>query len=193
MKILSSLAQRPAVGQTVCGDAVAIIEGKPFVVAIADGLGHGPGAAEASTTFCNFVTEHAEEPLESLMLAANRALTSTRGAAAAILRIDQEQEKLSFVGIGNIELRAIGHYKSSCPAICLPGIVGRPLRRVKAFEAEIHIGDTLALFTDGISTRFELKQYRRIQFCDIASTIMQERGKDHDDATCLVLSSVKDE
>ncbi len=187
MKIITALAQRPAVGQTICGDAVAIYEGKPYIVAIADGLGHGAGASEASQAFCQFVGEHKDLPLDNLMSRATKAIASTRGAAAAILSIDQETNKLSFVGIGNIELRAIGHFNSSCPAICLPGIVGRSLRRVKVFTDEFFPGDTLILFSDGISTRFELQEFKRKSAEEIANTLMSERGKDHDDATCLVL------
>src|SRR5512145_1114262 len=103
-------AQRPARGETVCGDAVSVVEvNESILVAVADGLGHGPHAAEASRGFCGVVERYGSLPLRDVMTLGAEAIACTRGAAAALLRLDRASGTGSFLGIGNIELRALAH------------------------------------------------------------------------------------
>jgi len=147
MDILTATAGRAAAGETVSGDmAACFVDGPSVTVALADGLGHGPRAAEAATAFCAFVAERQGDAVDRILHGATRALAKTRGAAAAVLRIDGDAGTATFGGIGNIELRQLGGSASHCPAVCLPGIVGRQLRRVKAFSFDVAPGTTLVLF-----------------------------------------------
>ena len=46
--LMSGVVKAPARGETVCGDAVTVIDGERGpVIVMADGLGHGPAAAES--------------------------------------------------------------------------------------------------------------------------------------------------
>ena len=63
-------AQRPIVGGDICGDAIAVMPRPAGVlVAVADGLGHGPQAHEAAVTFCSYAEAHRNVPLEAIIVA----------------------------------------------------------------------------------------------------------------------------
>lgn len=70
---------------------------------LADGLGHGPKAAEASVLFCERVRKVAREGPLTVLHDADRALAATRGAVGVVVRVDCARGLLKFAGIGNIE------------------------------------------------------------------------------------------
>lgn len=178
-------AQRPIRTETVCGDAFVVFPGEWITVAVADGLGHGPEAAEAAHAFCEYVGAHASEGLEEILRGATAALSDTRGAAAALIRIADQLQCLSFAGIGNVELQAAS--RRPIRPVCTPGIVGRPLRKVLEFNYELTRGDLLAIYSDGISGRFALGSYGHLDAQSMAEAILADHGKHHDDATCVVV------
>ena len=159
-----------------------------IIFAVADGLGHGVEAAEASRAFCDFISKSVDEDIPELFGRASKAISSTRGAAAAIVRIDRETGILSFVGIGNIELQALS--RKPIRPVCTPGIVGRPLRTVKQYDYSISSGDVIVLYSDGISSRLTLSNYRNLTPQEMADAILKDHGKYHDDATVLVVKIV---
>jgi len=180
-----AFAQRPCRGETICGDAFTEIREPGLLVALADGLGHGPLANEASEAFCAHVRRNTGQRLEQLMHGATRAIAGTRGAAAAVMRIDEDAGQLSFAGVGNVELQSV----SQVPIrpVCTPGIVGRPLRKVVTYRYEIQPGDLLVMYSDGISSRFDLKKFKRFEPQEIVDQLLEEHGKHHDDATVLAV------
>jgi serine/threonine protein phosphatase PrpC len=184
MNVEIAIATRPMMGESANGDSVVTVRGDSIVIAVADGLGHGPIAAEASALFCGFVRENPALDLERLMRDGSEHISRTRGAAAAVVRISPEAETLSFVGVGNIELQAVS--RDHIRPVCMPGIVGRPIRKVIEFGYRFGPGDLLAVFSDGISSRFDLKDYRDLLAQECADTILERHGKHHDDATCVI-------
>lgn len=180
------IAHRPCLGETVCGDASAVIELEGVTtLALADGLGHGPGAAKAAQRFCRLVGEHGGRDLEALMYELHGGLRGTRGAAGAVLRFDSQRDTLEFVGIGNIDVRAASD--RSIGAVSLPGVLGHQMRKVRVFEFGLCAGDAFFIFSDGISGRFEPWDYRRLEAGAAAEKILVEHGKSNDDASCIVV------
>jgi serine/threonine protein phosphatase PrpC len=179
------VAQRPAIHERICGDDSTIVRGEDTLIAVADGLGHGPKAAEASQAFCRYVREHASEGLEDIILGASHQIRRTRGAACALLRIDAHEKVLTFAGVGNIELHAMS--RKPIHPISMPGIVGKRIQKVQPFECELNPGDLLAMVSDGISSRLDLRPLKDLSVQEIADTLMKTHGKDHDDATCIVI------
>ena len=179
-------AQRPAVGETVCGDAYVMVErGARKLIAVVDGSGHGPLAAEAAHLFRDFVSLHAAEPLELLFLGAHAALADTRGAAASILRVDESSGALEFAGIGNVHV--VAQSASAIHPAPQPGILGRRFRHAKVLPFSVARGDTLVMFSDGISSRVQLAPYLHLDPDAMARAILAEHGASHDDATCVAL------
>lgn len=180
-----SVLTRAYPGELTCGDTHLIVQGQEgTVIALSDGLGHGPSAALASKAFCDFVKERPDDPLDHLIESASRALHATRGAAAALVRISRGGGVLSFCGIGNVELQAVS--RQAIRPVSLPGIVGRKIRKAKTFDYPIHKGDFFALYSDGISSRVELSKYRALPLQDAAKKIVAEHGKNTDDVSVVV-------
>src|SRR5262249_47377740 len=136
MGFVARAAFRAAHGEEVCGDAWRAIErdGR-LLVAVADGLGHGPAAREAAEQFCALAEARYAEPLEAVLSVARGALSSTRGAAAALLALDLDRATVSFSGLGNVSVVAFGG--SALSAVSMPGILGRRALRMRTFAAPL--------------------------------------------------------
>ena len=178
--------QRPAAGQLVCGDVFSVLTSGPrTTLAVADGLGHGPKAADAAKAFCAYAESHKEEGLEVILRGAHRHLTHSRGAAGALVRIDEQRREIEFSGVGNIELRAQSRQRIT--PVSVPGALGINLRKTLLFRYEISEGDILTVFSDGMSTRMEIHRYRHLAPQKMAEALLDAYGKHHDDVTCLVI------
>ena len=179
-------ASRPAVGQTVCGDAFEIT---PFAhgitICLADGLGHGPEARAAADVACRYARAHADEPLEALMRGMDRELAGTRGAAVSTLVLEPAARRALFAGVGNVELRTVARAHISPPT--MPGILGHRVRRMRVWEYPLAEGDMFVLMSDGISSRFELEPLARLEAQALAEHVVATHHKAHDDACCVVV------
>ena len=143
----------PKIGQPVSGDAYEIIESDGAVlVALADGLGSGPLAAQAAQSAMAVVRSNAQASLPDLLHLCHRALLGTRGVVMALLRIAPMWGRVSFAGVGNIECTTVT--ASGFKPLAAYGIVGRRLPNPRPFEGVYTPGDLFALSTDGISTKF---------------------------------------
>jgi phosphoserine phosphatase RsbX len=177
---------RAKVGESACGDAwVAVDHEGSTLIALADGLGHGPEAARAAKAACDHVAAHPGPDLNQLMKGCDRALASTRGAALSLLYFDRERHELTHAGVGNVELQAVSRAAIHPPNS--PGVVGIRLRRIMVSVFALSPGDLLAVFTDGVSSRYRLEAYRALPVQAAAEAIVREHGKDHDDASCLII------
>jgi serine/threonine protein phosphatase PrpC len=185
MNLTICTAQRAYAGETVCGDAYAVVRGVRTLIALADGLGHGPAAAEAAESFCRFVADRPGSGLRQLLEQASEEIAKTRGAVAALLRIDRSRGEIEFAGIGNIEVQAVS--REPIRPISAAGIVGRRIRKLQVFRYRIHRGDLLIAYTDGISSRFSLGDYAELEEQALADKVLADHGKLHDDATCVVI------
>jgi phosphoserine phosphatase RsbX len=186
MSVCFGIAQRPCEGETVCGDAYTTdrLDGGALV-SVVDGLGHGPKASEAAAAFTDALNEDRSLSVQLMMEEAHRRLSGTRGAAAAILRLDAGTRRVSFTGVGNIEMHAVSDVKMQ--PVCAPGIVGHRLRKMLSFEFELPSAALIALCSDGISSRLRLSEYAHLDPQQIADAILEQHGKFHDDATCVVV------
>jgi hypothetical protein len=179
-------AQRPAIGETRCGDVYAVVRrGQQVLIALADGLGHGAEAERAARTFCGHVEEVAAGPLEAILASADRAVAGTRGVAAALLRLDPPGH-FEFAGVGNVALRV--HGRRPVHPISAAGTLGRRgNHRLRCERFAISDGDLLVMHTDGVSGRFELDGLGGEPPGRIAHALLDAHGRAHDDATCLVV------
>jgi serine phosphatase RsbU (regulator of sigma subunit) len=177
---------RPANGETVCGDAYRLIVAPGrWLLCVADGLGHGPAAEIAASAACNHCESHATDRLESLFVSLESALATSRGAAVSILDFDPTSGRVRFAGVGNVELRSSGT-KRFAP-LTTAGIVGRRPRAPIVSEERLASGDLLVMFTDGVSSRFELQAYAQLSAQAAADEIVAKHQKSHDDSLCVAL------
>ena len=90
-------------GNTECGDSYFYkVTEDYFLCVLADGLGSGKYANEASEAVVEVVEQNHEKDLETLMELSNKALYHKRGAAVSILKVYFEKNEFVYSGVGNI-------------------------------------------------------------------------------------------
>lgn len=174
----------PARGEHASGDAIYLRQdADALFFCVIDVLGHGPRAAEVA----GLAAEHLDSLDANLgatecMQSLHAALRGTRGAAATLgIVVDH---RIQGCGVGNVELRTT----SRSPAIMLsPGILGQHIRSLRCFEGSVAPGDRLICFSDGISQRLALSDFRHMDAKATCEVIMQRHRRAHDDASVLVI------
>jgi serine/threonine protein phosphatase PrpC len=178
--------QRPCEGETACGDGFSteLLE-SGLLVSVVDGLGHGPHAEEAAIAFLDHVASDTSRSLIDIMASAREQLSSTRGAAAALLRFNFEARRVEFTGVGNIAMHSVADV--AMHPVSAPGIVGKPVRKLLPFQFDLPGSALVALCSDGISSRLRLEEFEGLDVQAIAEAILELHGKYYDDATCVVV------
>jgi serine/threonine protein phosphatase PrpC len=173
-------------GEGVNGDAYLIkLWGSHVLIALIDGLGHGVDAALASTEAKKFVEEHFETDIGDIMLGLHEYLRKTRGAVVGLARIDQAEKKFSYCGVGNIEIQVLS--EPPMHPTSLEGVVGMNMIRIKKFEYHYNSLKFAVLYSDGISSTFDLPSDQRfIEPQKTAEFILNECGSRLDDATVII-------
>ncbi len=188
LEIDVAIRHRPMPGEEKCGDrALSWVDGNMHLIAVIDGLGHGPLAALAADAAATYLHEQRKLELTALFAGCDRALRNTRGAMLTVVRIDQSTGRAWHAAIGNVEARLVG--PGDVPLLTTPGIVGARSRSVNVRSFELLPGSTLILHTDGISNHFPITQLHGRQARVIADELLREHAKDHDDAGCAVIVS----
>lgn len=183
----------PVAGERDCGDSWLIVEGRDrMLVAVVDGLGHGPEAALASSVAVRVIRERSDASPAVLVEAAHAALRSTRGAALAIAEVRPAQGTLAFAGVGNVS--AAIHGRSGPRSLASHnGTVGHVMRKVQQFEYDWPEKATLVIHTDGINTHWRLDAYPGLALRDpslLAATLFRDAARGRDDATVVVAREV---
>lgn len=184
---------RPLSGEGACGDTAAhrLTRGT-HVAMVADGLGHGPLAAEASRRAAEVLLASDSTSPATLLERIHLALRGTRGAAVSVIGYDPAAATVSHAGIGNIVVRLVGSGGiRTLPT--QPGIVGHrsPQPREQSFAAA---GASAAvLHSDGLSQRWSLDDvpgvldHRPAVGCAV---LLRAAASRRDDAGVLVLRTV---
>lgn len=163
------------------------------LVGVIDGLGHGPRAHEASTTARDYIESHVEEPLGSIFRGTDRACRGTRGVVMALAKFDWTAESITFANVGNINVRVAGPEWTGF--IVSRGVIGGNNPEVSVVTRDWQPSFTLALFSDGISARWEWQDIRNGEpdsAVTLANRLLEEYGKSDDDATALVVTQTND-
>lgn len=176
---------RPYKGLSICGDSFVIEQYNGTVLAaVIDGLGHGYESSVAATRAVEVIRESVDLSVDAILQRCHKELRVTRGAAVGILKIEEEGAG-EFCGIGNIEVQALNGQAPS--VFCLAGIVGHNVRASKVMPFTMKPGDIYCVMSDGISTRGNLKACLPGAPETVARRIVESWGKDHDDATAVIL------
>lgn len=181
-----AFAVRPMPGEQACGDLAAVWDdGDAVLVAVIDGLGHGPLAAAASEAAAAYVSAHRSEGLVALISGCDRAIRATRGVVMTLLRLTRSTGAACHAAIGNVEARLVSDV--DVPLLTTPGVVGARLRRLTERNFVLSRGSTLILYTDGVSSRFRADELHGRSAEAIVRELLRHHAKDHDDAGCAVI------
>src|SRR3954465_996572 len=97
-----------APGERVCGDVWAFaLEGDKATVIVADGLGHGPDAAEASAAAIEVFAANPLLAPGQMLGRIHGRLRATRGAAVTIVQADVASASVRSAGAGNVVGRLV--------------------------------------------------------------------------------------
>jgi anti-sigma regulatory factor (Ser/Thr protein kinase)/serine/threonine protein phosphatase PrpC len=188
-------ATRPHPGMTANGDAFVIKHwDEGTLVAVIDGLGHGPFAQRAAQTARQYVERHVDQPLDVIFRGVGRACRATRGVVMALARFDWGGTRLTFASIGNIEVRAFGSVEPMDFAI-RRGIVGVNAPNPVVTQHRWQPNHVLVLHSDGLTTRWRWEDFRDLGSASasvVARRLLQALAKDDDDATVLVVKGRDD-
>ena len=155
---------------------------------VADGLGHGPGAAHAAAAISNtFDDERSLAPAQFLGAAHQRA-KGTRGAAVAMAQLDLSTRRVEHAGIGNISgILVDGEIVKGM--FSHNGTAGVLVRKMQAFEYIWPVGGLLVMHSDGLQSRWSLASYPGLQArhpAVIAAVLARDFSRGRDDLTVLV-------
>jgi anti-sigma regulatory factor (Ser/Thr protein kinase) len=180
----------PIAGEEECGDNWGVsFRQSGISVVVADGLGHGPEAAVASTAAVGVSLDFDKGPPGARLEDAHAALRSTRGAALAVADIDAYEGKLVFAGVGNIAASIVGT-GARRHLLSHNGIVGSNLRKVQEFQQPWDSSSLLILASDGINTRWDLDPYPGLVFSHasvIAAILYRDFSRGRDDSSVVVV------
>lgn len=179
----------PKKGEEVCGDAwMAALGREQVTLCVADGLGHGTGAATASSAAMRVIDNQPHAPLDQLMQDMHGALRPTRGAAVGLARIEMNAGRLDFAGVGNIAGTIVDD-AGSRRTLSINGIVGHEMRRLQSYSYPWTNSAVLVLQSDGVSASWNPSHYPGLTQHDpalIAAVLYRDHCRGTDDATVVV-------
>ena len=179
----------PYPGELACGDAWSFIQSEARTIYIvADGLGHGPLAAEAAQEAIHIFRSESEQSPESILMEIHRRITHTRGAAVAIAEILHAKNVVNYVGIGNITaaIHTLGKTRS---LVSMNGIIGHSVSKFQTLTYPWNEDSLLIMHSDGITARSGLEQYPGLASRHpalMAAVLYRDFHRQNDDATVLV-------
>lgn len=183
----------PYPGELVCGDAWAVaVEPSRIAILVADGLGHGIDAAQASGMAVRELREQSQLQPAELLALIHESLKRSRGAAVALAAIDRVGGVLEFVGIGNI-MASIMQGSTRKQLVSHNGIVGSNMRKVQQFAVPWSEDALCILCSDGIATQWSLDSYPGLVACHpslIAGILYRDFARGRDDVTVLVVRQI---
>ncbi len=176
-------------GEQVCGDDWSVsLEPDRFGLLVADGLGHGPLAAEAATAAVGSFDAHAQDEPRRQLEHVHQALAGTRGAAVATARYDVSQRRLSYAGVGNISGTLLSA-TTSRGLFSHNGTLGVQARRIQQFEYPCEEPCLLILHSDGLQSRWNFDKYPGLTNrhpAIVAGLLYRDFDRGRDDVTVVV-------
>jgi anti-sigma regulatory factor (Ser/Thr protein kinase) len=181
----------PKKGETICGDSCGFrkLDHGRVSLMIADGLGHGPLAHEASRAAVRAFESEKYISLTDTMERVHLALKPTRGAAVAIAELDAAQECVTYTGVGNIAGTILSMSKP-VHMVSMNGTMGAGTPHFRMFTYPWKPGSTLVMNSDGLKTQWQLDAYAGIMEKHpalIAGVLFRDFYRDTDDVTVAAL------
>lgn len=176
-------------GQESCGDDWAVArDGAGTNIVVADGLGHGPSAAEAARQAVRVFHERVAQSPGDVLEATHAALRATRGAAVAVVAIDAGRALVRFAGVGNIGATVVSAVGTRS-LVSHNGIVGHRMRTVQEFTCPWPSDGLAVLHSDGLQTHWKLDAYPDLAQRHpslIAGVLYRDFARGRDDVTVVV-------
>jgi anti-sigma regulatory factor (Ser/Thr protein kinase) len=182
-----SLAAR---GERVCGDGWSFaVDGAFTSMMVADGLGHGPDAAEAAQVALATFADAPDASPRTQLERAHEALKRTRGAAVMVLHADGKAGTVRSAGAGNVMARLVSG-TADRTILCQHGTAGVTIRTPDETNTAWPPHAMLVVFSDGIESRWQAGLLAPVLGRDptlAAALVVRDHCRGRDDATVAVL------
>ncbi len=180
----------PLASEQTCGDAWAVITVEPgrALVIVADGLGHGELAFEASAEAIRVAKKNCQLAPKEILELMHQQLRSTRGAAVGIADLNFNLQSVCYAGIGNIAGSIVASQSRSM--VSYSGIVGHQIRKIQEFTYPFPANATLILSSDGLATQWKIDRYPGLIFKHpslIAGVLYRDFKRLRDDVSVVVV------
>ena len=192
--IVLGVVSRAVANETVSGDAWSVRPTPDGVLLfLADGLGHGQLAADASGKAVATFAESLDTALIVILEQIHAALKGTRGAAIAVAHVDYAQGICHFGGIGNVAGRVISPEVTS-HMVSHVGTAGYEARRFQEFSYPLPSSAAVILHSDGLTSSWRLNSYNNLLIRDpavIAGVLYRDATRGRDDV-CVMVAKRRD-
>ncbi len=188
-----AILARACQGETVIGDdALFVRRGEGLLLAVADGLGHGTPAQEASGLAMATVRGSSTTSPRELLQLCQTALERTRGAVMSIVFLPEGGADLVHAGVGNIGCRLYRN-RTATRFGGSSGFIGQPgsARRFREEQAPVGGRQVLLMHSDGLPSRVDLAAedaLLREPPLIVAHRLMADHARTDDDVLVLVAS-----
>lgn len=180
----------PYPGEEMSGDAwISYGAHNVLRLLLADGLGHGVFAHEASSAATDRRSISRFDSPVGLMEALHVKLRPTRGAAASAAFVDLDNRNVKFCGVGNVAgmVLAPGGRRQMVSG---NGTLGRESRRLQEFTYPLAEACSLiVLHSDGLSSNWSLDKYPGLFQSHpsvVAAVLYRDYRRTRDDASVVV-------
>ncbi len=187
MALNTGYVARPCKGETLCGDVGRVWQlPTRCVLALADGLGHGPHAAHAALLAMECIAQNLHLECQALFAACDERLRHSRGAVLAVAVIDLDSNLLTLGSIGNIRSKLFTPARNVRLGAGR-GIVGAGFKWTPPDQVPLSNGDTLLMFSDGVAEEATVQaDYLNAPPQQLAQDMLAQWGRHDDDASVLV-------
>jgi anti-sigma regulatory factor (Ser/Thr protein kinase) len=173
-------------GEEVCGDGWGARKDADMTTFImADGLGHGLYAHEASAAAVRAFDQYGDRPLSEVLEFIHGALRPTRGAAVSVARV--EASRVQFAGVGNVA-GVVSAAGTTRKMISHNGTLGHIAKRFQTFDYPVAGPPLVILHSDGLGTSWNLDKYPGLAMQDpalVAAVLYRDFTRGRDDVTVL--------
>jgi negative regulator of sigma-B (phosphoserine phosphatase) len=187
-----AVAGLPMPGETISGDQHLLHEVPTgALVAVVDGIGHGPEAEMAAKRCTDTLARHAGVGVLSLVRRCHDALIGTRGVVMSLASIDARDDTLTWLAVGNVAGLLVRANPQAVPReeslLARGGVLGLTLPLLHASMTSMVRGDTIVLATDGVRQGFTESIALNLTPAQLARRILNEHARMTDDALVMVV------
>jgi hypothetical protein len=182
-------AKAPARGFRDSGDEFCV---RPFenrtMIAVLDGLGHGPDAASVSRQGVRLLEQAQTHDVLKLVRTCHDGLRGSRGLVMSLAMFDEAADTMTWLGVGNVcGTLWCPRWSRQQTLLLRGGLIGDALPNLQVSVVPVSEGDTLIFTTDGLDDEIDTRGLQGQSVQAIAEKLLTRRCKSrNDDALALV-------
>lgn len=183
-------AARPLPGERTSGDVAVVAPRKDgALVAVVDGLGHGPDAAAVAAEAGAVLRADPDAALAELFRRCDVALAGRRGVVMTLVVVDA-RGRVTWAGVGDVEATIVPAARGARRrGLSLRGGTvgdGAPAPHPRTTTESLATGDLLVVGTDGMAAGFADHVVPAADVATAAAVLLQRCARKDDDALVVV-------